>query len=302
VALFNGVSPTVNTVAASRNTFMWDNIDVPEVVNTMTARIITGDVDCCHKNYYFYRDSDGDGEWRAFPWDIDLSFGRNWNSTTTYWDDPMYPNNGLFVGNNNPFYGVVFNSGSGSTGFPQSQQMYLRRLRTLLDDILQPTNTPPSELKFEKMITELSAKFMADATLDLLKWGTWGHGSAQIPTTDGSYLTVTQALQQLRDYLPTRRNALIHARTAGSSTLIPPSQPTNVIVNIGAIEFNPATHNQAEEYIQLVNTNNISVDMSFWKLSGAIDFTLPPGAVIVSNSVMYVSPNKKAFRARAATL
>jgi hypothetical protein len=89
-----------------------DNINVPEVVNMMAARVVTGDIDCCHKNYYFYRDSDGTGEWEAFPWDVDLAFGRNWQSGETYWDDRVYPRNGLFVGNNNSFFQLVFTAGS----------------------------------------------------------------------------------------------------------------------------------------------------------------------------------------------
>ncbi|HTD65020.1 MAG TPA: lamin tail domain-containing protein [Candidatus Limnocylindria bacterium] len=297
VALFNGVN---TGTAAQKNTFMWDNINVPEVVNTMAARVLTGDVDCCHKNYYFYRDTEGSGEWSALPWDIDLSFGRNWGAAPTYWDDVMYPNNGLFVGNNNSFYGLVFNNGTGASGSVQSQQMYLRRLRTLLDEVMQPTNTPPSELKYEKQIDELASKMIADATLDLKKWGTWGHGSAAIANNDPSYLTVTQAIQQLKDYLPQRRNALIHAKTAGSATLIPPSQPTNVVIRIGAVDFSPGSANQAEEYIQLINTNNISVDITGWKLDGAVQFTFRGGTVLVSNSITYVSPNVKSFRARSA--
>lgn len=292
VALFNGL---VTGTAAAKATYMWDNVNVPEVANTMAARIVTGDIDCCHKNYYFYRDSDGTGEWWVMPWDIDLSFGRNWASATTYWQDEMFPNNGLFVGNNNGFLQTVFNT-------TQSRQMYLRRLRTLLDEVLQPTNTPPDQLKYEKMIAEHAPKMIPDALLDFQKWGTWGSGSAgPIPTNHPQYFNVTQAITQLTNYLPQRRNALIHARTAGGSTEIPPSQPTNVIIRIGNIEFNPSNANQAEEYIQIVNTNNISVDISGWKLSGGANFTFRGGSVIVSNSIAYLSPNVKAFRQRATS-
>jgi len=291
VALFNGIA---TGTAAAKATYMWDNVNVPEVANTMAARIVTGDVDCCHKNYYFYRDSDGTGEWWVMPWDIDLSFGRNWASATTYWQDEMFPNNGLFVGNNNGFLQTVFNT-------TQSRQMYLRRLRTLLDDILQPTNTPPDQLKYEKIIAEHAPKMIADALLDFQKWGTWGSGAAQIPTNHPQYFNVTQAITQLTNYLPQRRNALIHARTAGGANEIPPSQPTNVIITIGNIEYNPSNANQAEEYIQIVNNNNISVDISGWKLSGGVDFTFRGGSVIVSNSIAYLSPNIKAFRQRSTS-
>ena len=300
VALFNGVSPTVNTTAMGRATYLWDNINVPEVVNVMAARVVTGDIDCCGKNYYFYLDTEKTGEWLAIPWDVDLSFGRKATSVNTYWDDAMFPNTSIDVGANNYFFQLVLGSGpAAATGFPQSRQMFLRRLRTLLDDIIQSTNTPPSERHYEKMISEHYPKMIADTTLDLLKWGTWGHGSALIARTDGSYLTVTEAVQQLRDYLDNRRNALIHAKTALGAMEIPPPQPTNVFIGIGATEFNPGSPDHAQDYVHVINTNDICVDISGWKLSGAVDFTFPAGTVIVSNSFMYVSPNVKAFRQRA---
>ena len=33
--------------------------------------VLTGDTDCCHKNYYFYRDTGRSDEWQMWPWDVD---------------------------------------------------------------------------------------------------------------------------------------------------------------------------------------------------------------------------------------
>ena len=71
-------------------------------------------------------------------------------------------------------------------------------------------------------------------------------------------------------------------------------------LQIGTIEFNPTSGNQAEEYIQLVNPAQTAIDISGWKLRGAISFTFPPGTVIRADTVLYVSPNLTAFRARAS--
>ncbi len=50
-----------------------------EMVNFLAAKIITADTDCCHKNYYLYRDSRRHAaNGSAMPWDVDLSFGRVW--------------------------------------------------------------------------------------------------------------------------------------------------------------------------------------------------------------------------------
>src|SRR5439155_18413960 len=55
-----------------------------------------------------------------------------------------------------------------------------------------------------------------------------------------------------------------------------------------------------EEYIHLINPNNFEVDMSGWKLSGAIAYTFRGGVVMPPLTALYVSPNVNAFRARAA--
>ena len=55
LALYNGVSLS----GEARRRYLYDNVDVAQVVNFLAARVLTGDTDCCHKNYYFYRDTGG---------------------------------------------------------------------------------------------------------------------------------------------------------------------------------------------------------------------------------------------------
>ena len=97
-ALINGLSQANIT---ARRSFMFDNLDVPEVIDFLAAKIITADTDCCHKNYYLYRDSDYTGEWQAMPWDVDLSFGRVWTCGSpcyAYYDETLYTNQPITVG------------------------------------------------------------------------------------------------------------------------------------------------------------------------------------------------------------
>ena len=292
VALFNGVA---SGTTAARVSYMYDNINVSEVANTMAARIVTSDVDCCHKNYYFYRDSEGTGEWEALPWDVDLAFGRNWQSGETYYDDRVYPMNGLFVGNNNSFFQLVFSTAT-------TRQMYLRRLRTLMDELQQTNGTPASQLYYETKIDELAARLTPDAAIDLEKWGTWGGGATGIRATNSPFWrTLPQSVAELKtNYMPRRRTFVFDQKF--NSAEFPNAQPTNVTILIGSIESNPSSGNQDEEYIQLINTNNIAVDISGWKLSGAVQHTFQAGVVIpslVPSNRVYVVSNKKAFRARA---
>src|SRR6185436_7689889 len=88
---------------------------------------------------------------------------------------------------------------------------------------------------------------------------------------------------------------------SGDKAGIPLSQPVLSYVAISNIDFNPSSHNQDQEYIQIANTNAYALDISGWKLDGATKFTFKPGTVIPSNSVLYVSPNVVAFKQRSVS-
>jgi hypothetical protein len=274
---------------AARNAYLFDNINIPEVINYLAAMILTGNVDCCHKNYYLYRDTEGTGEWQMLPWDVDLSFGRVWNSGQTYWDELLHSDTGVFVGNNNTLPIALF-------GTPAIRQMYLRRLRTLMDELLQPTNTSPADLKYERRINEYAAILAPDAALDLAKWQTFGRG-AEVSTC--CVQTLPQAVAILTtNYLPARRRFLYNTQTGNLGARIATAQPTNAIINFGAIDFNPASASQAQEFIELVNTNTYAVDISGWQLAGDVVHTFQAGVVVPATNKLYMSPDVVAFRRR----
>jgi hypothetical protein len=257
--------------------YIYDNVNIPEVVDYLAAMIITGNVDCCHKNYYFYRDSEGTGEWQMLPWDVDLSFGRNWTSALNYFDDAVYYNNPLYIGNNNTLPIALF-------ALPAVNSMYLRRIRTLMDELLQPKSTPVEDLKYEKRMDQLFEAISPDAALDYAKWGSWGNRQ-----------TMPQAIASLRtNYFPKRRDYLYKLTT------IPAAQATNALVLFDTFEFNPASANQAEEFLSLTNTNSFAVDISGWRLDGGVQHTFHPGTVLPSKGKIYVSPDVTAFRGRSA--
>jgi hypothetical protein len=93
-------------------------VDIPQVVDFLAARIITGDTDCCHKNYYLYRDTGGSDEWQMWPWDVDLSFGRRWISSMTYWDQRLIVDTPLFIGNNNRVPQAIFDPNAADVPAP----------------------------------------------------------------------------------------------------------------------------------------------------------------------------------------
>lgn len=290
LALFNGVILS----GEARRKYMYDNVDIPAVVNFLAARALTGDTDCCHKNYYFYRDTGQSDEWQMWPWDVDLSFGRRWISSLTYWDQHLIANTPLFIGAGNRVPDAIF-------GTPEMRQMYLRRVRTLMDELLMPPGTAEEHLHYEPRIDELAAQIAPDAALDNAKWNShaWGNGS----TAPNYPQPFPDAVAELRNsYLPERRKQLFH-RLASGADEIPAPQPPGTIILIRSADCNPASGNQDEEYVQLVNPNSFAVDISGWMLiaTGTPEaplFVFRGGTVIPANGVLYAAADRPAFRAR----
>jgi hypothetical protein len=290
LALYNGVSLS----GEARRQYLYDNVDVAQVVDFLAARVITGDVDCCHKNYYLYRDTGQSNEWQMWPWDVDLSFGRVWTGAETYWDQHLIPNTPLFIGDNSRLPQAIFAT-------PETRQMYLRRIRTLMDELLKPPGTPASDLYYEPIIDELAAAIAPDAALDAAKWGSnaWGNGS----TAPCCPQSLPQAVAELKNYyLPERRKQLFNGLASGAREL-PGPQPTDTMVFFGTVESSPASGNRNEQYIPLLNPNPFAVDISGWTVSAGIEtrthlFTFRGGTVIPANGILHVVADRPAFRAR----
>ena len=281
-ALITGVS---QTDANAKTAYVYDNINIPEMIASVAARAITSDTDCCHKNHYLYRDTLGTGEWQFMPWDVDLTYGHLW--TGTYFDDTITTNGVAVIGNVNTVLAALWAD-------PAIQKMWLRRIRTLMDTLLQPPGTPTNNDILRSWVNNYETLLGNDAALDLAKWGsaTW------TPTNPVPARNLTNETTRIRDIYLTGRRAYLFINQVTNTPLLPFAQPDNVFISIGAVEYNPASGNQAQEYIELVNTNSIAVDISGWKLDGAVQFTFIPGTVIAPTNHLYVSPDVKSFRAR----
>jgi hypothetical protein len=461
----------VRQAGADSIDFIMDNVNIAQMANYLAGFAITSNRDCCHKNYYAYRDTEGTGEWWFLPWDVDLSNGRNWGGFgLAYFDDTMYPNNSLRVGDNNALISRLYNS------VPGFQDMFLRRLRTLMDQYIKPPGTPREELPLETRVDELYELLKDDAALhnqvNPANWGQTGVQSFQeavqillneyaqprreflyntqvvpdvgnapvilsgqpgaatgryfIPTDDSlgrnwtqpgfddgawtsgplgigfelggenysdlietdlgeqlmghtslyvripfqvddptalaglslrmkfedGYVAYINGVEVHRDGLredePTfnstsrsrsARSALefdnvnlsqhlnllqpgenllaIHALNNSDTSNdmfflpelvggalsngggeIPLAQVGNPKIDFGTIEFNPTSGNQQQEYIELINNNTTSVDISGWRLTGDVEWTFEPGTVLPAGYTLYATPDARAFRTR----
>lgn len=464
--------------AEQRRNFVFDNFDVPDLINYIAVRAITQDADDIRKNFYLYRDTNGDREWSIFPWDKDFTFGVRGdggpNLDHPFFGEQEHPK--LNANQWNVLLDVVF-------ALPETRELYLRRLRTLMDERLKPAGTPADQLVYEKRLAELYAQAAADLALhgvtqstvngilpffteqrndffnthsvdnaggggivgtlvpefvsQNVKWfvpsnnalGTtwtaagfndtaWTAGQTGIgyETTPADYASIlrtsvdpkrgnaqgalvtcstctstfvrigfTIANQATLDQIATngltlrmkyddgfvaflngtevrRQNVpgatgtlvgfdalgtnhddaaavvfenfnisafanqlavgpnvlAIHGvnQTANSSDMlilpelvigspavgdvagIPHAQAAHPTIQFGAIEYAPASADQDEEYIELINPNAEAIDLSGWRLTGGVEFTFDPGTVVRGGGALYVSPKVQTFRAR----
>ena len=168
-ALVTGLSPA----NPNRKQYVFDNIDLPAAINYMTSGILVQDFDRGAKNFYVYRDTNGSGEWTQIPWDEDLTLGNRF-----YSDEIAGDGSGGHGVRSHPFWGESEHNLFGTNmmidaivDIPETREMYLRRLRTLMDEILQTTSTPLQDRYLENRIDELATILADDAALDLERWG-----------------------------------------------------------------------------------------------------------------------------------
>jgi hypothetical protein len=271
---------------ANRHVYMYDHVDIPRAVSYLATRPVINDRDHGHKNYYVYRDTDGNGEWLLLHWDVDLCLGHVWTGSEHYYDDTIYTNNEIIYVRNNRFYDAIYD-------LPETRSMVLRRIRTLMDRFLKPEGTAPENGYFEPRIAELLERIdpepgESDADRDLAKWGNWGNMD-----------DMRQGCDRIVDeFLPGRRAFL--AGLVANGTL-PGAQPADAAVAVGRIEFLAASGVQDEEFVELVNTNDYAVDISGWSLDGGISITFNGGTVIAAGQSLFVSPDVTDFRRRATS-
>lgn len=294
--LIDGLRP--GATLAQRVAYAWDNVDLPQTVSYFVGLALVSSQDHGHKNFFVYRDTTGSGDWTLLPWDLDLTFGRNWTDSGGYFSDTIYTNNVLNFYNAsqqgkpaNRFYNVIFQH-------PEFRSMYLRRLRTAMEEVLQAPGTPLEERRIEARIRQLLDQIdppeitPSDADRDETKWGMWG-----------SRRNTRAEAQRLMDiYLTGRRNWLF---TSAGATLsrdpIPDSQPAVVAVSLDALDFFPASRLQSEEYVRLSNAEPFAVDVSGWSLRGEVRHTFRPGTVIPPGRALHVARDVAAFRNRAVS-
>ncbi|MCP3974127.1 MAG: hypothetical protein GY720_06515, partial [bacterium] len=279
----------LNLSGESRRLFVHDNVDLPATINYMATRHgVLGDNDAAFKNYLLYRDTEGTGQWRMLPWDYDFSFGYITGADIDTIDGDKDPDRMV---DGNRMMSAIY-------AVPEFEEMYFTRIRTLMDNTLHSGPAPPEGRWYESRLDYWGARVAPLVPLDHAVWQypLQNPGVYSPPVSNGNVPFATMDSRIRSEFLTVRRNFLEAHSLVPASGLATPAQ-----IDITAIEHDPASGNQDEEYIELSNPNGFAVDLSEWTLAGGIGFTVPPGCVIPANSSLYLTPDVPSFIARSTS-
>jgi len=305
----------------SRTNYVFQHVNIPEVINEMAAQNLIINQDRLTKNYYVYYDPSTE-EWSKLPWDLEAAFGlspklggepsqfycvlacEQFNSPLygdsehpqdirDFFDGGRWNNRRLnFVYVPPPSYGWGGGGSSHSNEEPEwvcenpgvdgtdcfgdkspryadgtfnylsdaildvksTREMYLRRLRTLMDHFMNG--------RLEDIITEHYRKIRASAKLDDKIWkrGDIDEGYEQL----------------LTEQLPLRREQLYDTYGPSGSRLVPGPQMANPKLEMLLVP--------RYGVIEVVNPEMEAVDISGWTITGAAEYKFRPGTVIPSKS------------------
>ena len=200
---------------------------------------------------------------------------------------------------------------NGNNGFEAIYQsakfrrLYLRRLRTLMDQELKEPGTPESEVPFMVKMREMADLMRADSVLDLAKWpddssdnaiDVWPSGTRPADMDAGIDEIWNDYVVPRREHLYVTHSVTNTAKAIGyGSNLnagIPEAQsPITMLAPNIVLDFSQ----HADGIVVVSNLNDEVVDMSGWILRFGVDWTLPPGTVCDSNDCIYVVRDRRAF-------
>jgi hypothetical protein len=193
---------------------------------------------------------------------------------------------------------------------PEIRQMYLRRLRTLMDEHLKTPGTEKDDTPFWDYVKLFKEVTAADAELDRAKWGT-SYKDTVIYVWD-HILEWDEAFTDLWDnYVVPRRVHLYNTHSITNTTWetgyasdknagIPEAHPET---------FAPILMEKVDGGIKLTNPNTDSIDLSGWTVEGLMDvstlpedsediFTLPPGTVLLGGKSLILAYDRKTYVAK----
>jgi hypothetical protein len=278
----------------ARRDFIFDNVDIAAQINYQAALILFHENDAPHKNYYLYRDTEASGRWFMFPWDKDLTWGRNYDGAVLndqIWADVdsisgranVSPSHPLHMDQQHQKWDYQWNRCVDAYhAEPEVREMFFRRLRTLMDELLV---YPVYENRIDELVLMIDSNSTGnEAALDSTAWGQYGTPQ-----------TLTEAVDLIKnDYLALRRPHLFSTHQLPGE--IPEAQNPGLPIVITEIMYAPAG-GTAHEFVELFNpSSSEAVDLSDWTVEG-LGLSIPPGTVLLPQGYLVLVFDDAAFRA-----
>lgn len=249
----------VNLTGSAMRNYLLANADIPEMINHAAATAIVQHVDSATHNFYLSQNPDT-GRWSIIPWDLDHTWGNTCCNVNSPFVTPAEPGDQTSL-----LMRDLLSQ-------PDWNQMYFRRLRTLVDQILVS-----GHLESEYDATMGPAQ--PEAALDLAKWAP-GNTSWTYPK---------QRTKLFNDMNARRAAFAADPRVPAAQSLDP-----NIVIN--EIQHSPTGGGNAE-FLELYNPSATeAVDLSGWSISDAINLTIQPGTVILPHGFMVFAANDPTFR------
>ena len=311
--------------SASLTKFVVKKFDLPAWLNYLASARITQEMDDVWANVCAYYDNPdmlegvrGKDTWMPLGYDFNLTFGQYYIndldsnalaglSATNDWykSHPLY--GGWTIRARKSPSGSPMNGNNGFEAIYQSakfRRLYLRRLRTLMDQELKEPGTPEGDTPFMSKMREMADLMRADATLDQSRWPNNGTDNAIDVWGDNRPVDMDAGIDDIWcNYVVPRREHLYvtHSVTNTAKAIgygldlnagIPEAQsPISALAPNIVLDFSQ----HADGVVVVSNLNNEVVDMSGWTLRFGVEWTLPAGTVCDSNDCIYVVADRRAY-------
>ncbi|MGN0854488.1 MAG: CotH kinase family protein [Kiritimatiellia bacterium] len=290
--------------------FVVEKFDLPAWLNYLASARITQEMDDVWANISIYYDNPemtegvrGTGTWMPLGYDMNLCFGQYYRDgglgqlgamATNDWfkSHPFYGGNRVRC-YTSATYGTVVNTGNdGVEAVWQNakfRRLYLRRLRTLMDQELKAPGTSETEVPFMVKMRELAELMRADSELDAVKWPHASSNTGVIDVWGTAWpATMDKGIDDIwNNYVVPRRTHLYvtHAATNTAWEIGYATQRNAGIPEAQSpvSELKPgfsAAYDATSQAVIIYNTNTEAVDLSGWTLRGPVTMTLPAGTVV----------------------
>lgn len=337
----DGLSAKDNAERPAVTKFVVEKFDLPAWLNYLASARITQEMDDVWANISIYCDDPqmlegtrGTGTWMPLGYDFNLTFGQ-W-----YINDVQgAAKNGTYMVNqdwfkSHPFYGgnvvrcykqeamtTTCNEGNRAIEAvwqsPKFRRLYLRRLRTLMDQELGAPNTDETlentTIPVMVRMKEVANLMRADANEDTTKYP-WDSSIGNIDIWGQSLFpkTMDAGIAEIWEkYIVPRREHLYVTHAAKGHAAEEIGYGTKLCAGIPAAQ-SPIVDLKAglsAEYdstigaVIIKNTNAETIDLSGWTLGGPVQMTLPAGTVIDEGSnetpaEVYVTADRRATIAK----